>query len=61
MMNEHEFINQMIKFYHACNVPAAEVDHILATNRDQISRYLVATPELMARKFYEWTFNKSIN
>lgn len=61
MMNEYDFTQQMIKFYHACQVPEDQVDQILTTNRDKIGTYLAATPELMARKFYEWTFDQPLD
>lgn len=57
-MNEQEFIKQMCKFYKCCNVSDVDIDIILTNNFSKISNYLTATPELMARKFYEWTFNK---
>ena len=60
-VNMDEFITDMIKFYKACDVSADDINIILTTNHAQIKHCLAATPELMARKFYQWTFNKSIN
>lgn len=61
MLNEVEFEKQIVKFYHACGLSNREIDNVLKKNRNQISTYLVATPELMARKFYEWTYGKKLN
>lgn len=60
-MNEVEFEKQIVKFYQACGLSTHKINHILEENRAQIGTYLVATPELMARKFYEWTYGKRLN
>lgn len=61
MSNEEKFRQEMIRFYQACQLSTDEIDQVMDENGAQIGRYLVATPELVARKFYQQTFHRSIN
>jgi hypothetical protein len=61
MPNEKEFYQKMIRFYQACQLSPDEIDQVMDENGAQIGRYLVATPELVARKFYQQTFHHPIN
>lgn len=61
MPNEAEFRQKMIRFYQACQLSPDVIDQVMDENGAQISRYLAATPELVARKFYQQTFHRFIN
>lgn len=54
---EAEFKRNMIRFYRACQIPEGKIKQVMRENNSEISKYLMATPELMARKFYYRTFN----
>lgn len=60
MMNENDFRQEMVIFYHACQVPTAMIERIMTENAELISRYLMATPELVARKLYQQTFQQTL-
>ncbi|MGN1280053.1 MAG: hypothetical protein ACI4T4_05125 [Limosilactobacillus sp.] len=57
MTNEKVFRQEMIRFYQTCQLLPSTIEQIMDENDELISRYLVATPELVARKLYQQKFH----
>lgn len=61
MTSKEDFTNALVNYYHIYNIPQDKIDAIMSANSGNIETYLTATPELMARKFYEWTFDEELH
>lgn len=61
MISKEDFTAAVIHYYRIYGVPQEKIDAIMEANRGNVELYLAATPELMARKFYEWTFDEELH
>lgn len=61
MTSKEDFTAALIRYYRIYGVSEEKIDQIMNANRGNIELYLAATPELMARKFYEWTFDEEMH
>ena len=55
------FINNMRRFYAACQLDDQTIDQLIDKHEELIKQHLNATPELIARKIYTKVFDEYIN
>lgn len=61
MTSKEDFTKALLDYYRIYGVPQEKVDAIMTANSGNLETYLAATPELMARKLYEWTFDEEMH
>lgn len=55
-----QFTKKMTKFYKCNHIPENIIESLLFEYRNYIKEHLVATPELVARKIFDYQFNTNV-